>query len=177
MAMSFMGAGRARAPDLVSAMTRQAQLEGQEKARAANERAMNLGAATQIAEAMPEGFFGSTVGASPNVVTPTMVSPGGAVSSAAPVAPDALLGATEMAGLSTPIGAEAGALAADAALAAETGTALGATGAGAAGAGAGATGAGAAGAGAGGGLSGALASMGPVGWAALAALALSAATQ
>jgi hypothetical protein len=188
MGMRFTPAQRAENPDLVQALMVQQQQTNALKAQEANERASNMQGGVDLAVAAPDGTFtnawdtatGNMTPANGNVLSPTQIDPmSGAQSSGlmegAPVdalgmggpapqmsavanpttgagAEAVLAGSTPeavMAGSEVAAGAEAAATAAEAATLAETAT-VGS-----------------------GGLTGALSSMGPMGWGALALLAAS----
>lgn len=168
MAMRFSQAQRAENPDLAKAMAMQEQQSNALRAQEENEKASLRNAGVELAVASPEGTFQNPWDVAMGNPTTSQI----AADSATAGGSEALGEAAISEGLLAQ-GGETAALEAAASEAALAETALAAEGAGAVGAGA--TGAGAAGAGAaGGGMSGALASMGPMGWAALAALALSA---
>lgn len=153
MAMQFYQAGRSQAPDFMRAETEQARLANELRAQKQAEKLGYYSGGMQLAEMAPEGAW-SQLG---QAVTPGAAGAAGTAGSGGAVATDLATGAVasmtpEAAGLGSTLAGVEGA------------SALG-------------TGAAGAGSGAGTGIMSALGSLGPVGWAALAALGLGLATQ
>lgn len=173
MAMRFSQAGRAETPDILQATVEQGRIAAALRQAEMQQRQGNMSAAAQFGQMAPEGSWGNLGNAmmGENAAAPIYESVG---------VPGAGAAGAEGAALGT-AGAEGAALGAAGAEGAALGTAAGGGAAAGAGTVAGAAptvaatttgGAGLAG-GATGGMSGALAGLGPWGWAALAALALS----
>ena len=166
MAMNFSMAQRAENPDLLQATIDQGRIAAQLRQAEMAQKQGYISSGLTLAQAAPEGAW-ANLG---NAMVGGEAAAAGAGTAGAGTAGAGTAGVAEGATAATAADAAAAATAAEAA-----GAGAGAAGAGAAGAGA--AGAGAAGAGAAGtGVGGALAALGPVGWAALAALALGAAT-